>query len=414
MQGAARRRQLDVRGDDRYRTIGETRIMEMLLQMGWCYERSSDEAKTSSGAALEAWIRAGLGFRQSPNGERLFDPVEVDHFLRSSGVGRPESFYAQRCVRTQRQLVTEFAEKSSSRFAIALTRTFNLRGVPAGRSVRLRIPLPLAESCVENLEVTVDGTPDLRAVVQPGRVEAKVVAAGAREMRVGVKLRLTTASHAFGAKRHVAYRETADYLHAREMFIVVTERVRELAKSLAASAVKPVDAVRRYWEFLNAELMCGAIHYDQIDVAAPCDWVLDRGWFDCQLGASLLIALCRARGIPARLIGGYLLYGCNPAPHYWAEVWIAQYGWMPVDPIGWDLSSGGCDVQWRDRFFGALDARLTTQRMPAEFTGAPGVPVPSAWNMLVTGTAGGAQIDILAIDGSLVYSDCLCVRREDA
>jgi hypothetical protein len=54
------------------------------------------------------------------------------------------------------------------------------------------------------------------------------------------------------------------------------------------------------------ELACGPVHYDQVTPATPCDWVLESGWYDCQLGSAFLVALARARGIPARIVGGYV------------------------------------------------------------------------------------------------------------
>lgn len=54
--------------------------------------------------------------------------------------------------------------------------------------------------------------------------------------------------------------------------------------------------------------------------------------------ADLMIALCRANGIPARLSGGYLferdfLPGWDgDAWHVWADVYLKDYGWVPFEP----------------------------------------------------------------------------------
>ena len=58
----------------------------------------------------------------------------------------------------------------------------------------------------------------------------------------------------------------------------------------------------------------------------------------CQDYAHLLLALCRAIGIPGRYICGYVydakrgdVIGSH-ASHAWCEVWVPGYGWLGVDP----------------------------------------------------------------------------------
>jgi len=54
----------------------------------------------------------------------------------------------------------------------------------------------------------------------------------------------------------------------------------------------------------------------------------------CQDHAHLFIACARALGIPARYIAGYLSAGTggDQASHGWAEVFLADYGWIGFDP----------------------------------------------------------------------------------
>ena len=58
----------------------------------------------------------------------------------------------------------------------------------------------------------------------------------------------------------------------------------------------------------------------------------------CQDFAHLLLALCRAIGIPARYVCGYVydqkrgeVLGGH-ASHAWCEVWFPGYGWVGLDP----------------------------------------------------------------------------------
>jgi hypothetical protein len=42
-------------------------------------------------------------------------------------------------------------------------------------------------------------------------------------------------------------------------------------------------------------------------------------------------AMCRSLGIPARTTGGWQLFTGNFNGHFWAEFYLPNYGWVPVD-----------------------------------------------------------------------------------
>ena len=58
----------------------------------------------------------------------------------------------------------------------------------------------------------------------------------------------------------------------------------------------------------------------------------------CQDFAHVMIGMCRALGIPARYVSGYLYNGPTShlrgaqASHAWCEVWIPERGWFGLDP----------------------------------------------------------------------------------
>ena len=78
-------------------------------------------------------------------------------------------------------------------------------------------------------------------------------------------------------------------------------------------------------------------------------WVADHIGFDADISdvetalkavkgnslakARILCAVLRAKGIPARVVGGLYFFDGVFMPHYWVELWAGpQPGWKPVDP----------------------------------------------------------------------------------
>ena len=384
---------------DRYRTVAEPRVVEMVSLAGWAHELDDPGVAGQAREAVEGWVERGLPFRTSVSGDRLFDPAEVWALIKRLGRSGHDPYFRSRQIPTGRRLVGDLADSAApdGPFAIEIRRTFDLTDVPAGRVLRLRLPLPLEKAHGHRSVALLPDTTCGSATIHAHRIELRC-ATDQQTATLAARLDFPAPAEAAADEdRHI-------YLRPREGLVGISDRVRDLAFRLAGQGSSVAQAVRGFWIFLIESFACVPIHYDQVDPAAPCDWVLDTGVYDCQLAAALFIALCRARDIPARLVGGHVLYRRAPTNHFWAEYWCPD-GWTPVDFLGWDLSGGGDDPVWRDHFFGRLDARLITQRLPLDFTGTPGIPIPPAWHLLQTAAGRGVDIALTTLDGRPVYTD---------
>lgn len=71
------------------------------------------------------------------------------------------------------------------------------------------------------------------------------------------------------------------------------------------------------------------------DVISTASEVLQASVGVCQDHAHLFIACCRALGVPARYVGGYLFDGerddANTSGHGWAAAWVDDLGWVSFD-----------------------------------------------------------------------------------
>ncbi len=71
--------------------------------------------------------------------------------------------------------------------------------------------------------------------------------------------------------------------------------------------------------------------------------VLERGNGSCSEYAFVFISMCRAAGLPARYAGSIAIRGDDASLddvfHRWAEVYLPNYGWIPVDPSRGDKAT---------------------------------------------------------------------------
>ncbi len=402
--------------DSRHRRVPQDRIVDMLMLHGCAFDvdaRGRSGARSRCLEAVETWIVQGLGFAREANGQRLFDPVEVICFVKWSGAQGHDRFWKEHWIKTARAFVEELSDTCGpAQFNVELTRTFDLRHFDAGKAVRLRLPLPLKSAYHQEftLKPLMPGIGETVTQAE-GRLEVRLVVPDDRIVTIGADIELAATLPTHAANIPPLDAQDADlYLRAAEDLIRVTPRVRSLAAQLAENK-SPQAAANAFWNFMLEKLQVAAVRYDELTPETAVEALLDGGWCDCQLGAALFISLCRAHGLPARMLGGYFLYRVAPSKHYWAEVWIEDR-WLPFDCFGWDLSQAGRDINWRDRFAANCDYRMVTECFPRLFTGPMSVRFPPAWQMLEIATDRGSETVFSDVsDGSLIYRDTVAVSR---
>ena len=393
---------------DRYRTVDESRIIDAIILLGWAFHEPSDTLRTTARGALEDWIKGGLGVRTAPTGTRLFDPVEVVYHLKDAGRKGQDGFWASHYVTTSRRLVEDLRAHPPGRLDVTLRRRFCLRHVTPGRTLRLRMPLPLASRCREPDIRPLPTAPGDACTVVDGRLELHLRATDRAEAWLGAQVGFTPQAAIVDDGPF----DPALYLKPAEGLIRVTETVAALSHHLAGNQ-PPEGAIRAFWDFILDTFLAGPVHYDQIPADTPLDWVLASGCCDCHLASAFLVALCRARGIPARLVSGNFLYPRSPTMHYWAEIHTDADGWRSFDFMSWDLSRGGQDEDWRECFFGRVDARLVTQCLPRAMTGPVGIPIPPDWRVLQTTEGRAVKIDLIDLGGHSLHTDYVTVENKN-
>lgn len=144
------------------------------------------------------------------------------------------------------------------------------------------------------------------------------------------------------------------YLKDGAKYGIRSATIRQVAKSVAPRGASPLTITKRISEYLSENLT-----YERVGGWDAAEEVLQRGTGSCSEYAFCVIALCRARGVPARYVGSTTCRrktkcGFDRAKHRWAEAYVAGCGWVQVDPLQRDAL--------KENAFWVTNRRLTLGR----------------------------------------------------
>ena len=139
-----------------------------------------------------------------------------------------------------------------------------------------------------------------------------------------------------GRKTSLTPEETSRYLTSERYILVNHPEIEKASKKIKKPyyLIEPdptkqqLDMVKKIFKFVLRNMSYSGYNYN--DKGALEALRTHRG--DCSEYSDLFIALCRAKGLPARVAEGLTSeYHVTPK-HAWAEVFISGLGWIPFDP----------------------------------------------------------------------------------
>jgi len=121
------------------------------------------------------------------------------------------------------------------------------------------------------------------------------------------------------------------------MYDIYNPIVQNAANEAIGSETNLYYMVQRIHDYVIAHLT-----YEMDNRWDPASIILSHGKGSCSEYTCVFIAMCRAKGIPARFAGGSAVsnpsqYKVETAGHRWQEVYLPNHGWLPVDAT-WDDS----------------------------------------------------------------------------
>jgi len=143
------------------------------------------------------------------------------------------------------------------------------------------------------------------------------------------------------------------YTQDSSKLVIGDPLIQKAVKEAVGEERNPYWMARKITKYIQDKM-----HYELAGGWNVAPTVLARGSGSCSEYTFVMMAMCRAAGLCARYAGSVVVRGDDASRddvfHRWVEVYLPNYGWVPVDPSGGDVP----DPAGRAAFFGGLENRF--------------------------------------------------------
>jgi transglutaminase-like putative cysteine protease len=258
-------------------------------------------------------------------------------------------------------LATNETSVLPQRVRVTQSLTVKAGAVPATETVKAWIPFPRAIPGQQEDIRFVSSEPAAHQIgpesAQQRTVFLQQPAVAGKPTKFSITYEVTISAHyqSVDPEKVVAAKitpELAPYVSERPPHIVFTEQLRLFSKQIVGDEKNPWRIAQKLYAAVDAIPWAGAREYSTITNIS--DYALHAGHADCGQQTLLLMTLLRMNGIPARWQSGMIF---SPGKywdlHDWGWMYIAPYGWMPVDVTFGRLDS--TDPEVAGFYLGGLD-----------------------------------------------------------
>ncbi len=242
-------------------------------------------------------------------------------------------------------------------YSVSYVTTINNRGFNP-TDVRLYLPEPSEWEAQQDLEITmIEPEPTGREADPTNGNEILYWKLG-REPISGESLEFTLAFDftAYETKTYINPEEIQPYLEDSPEYLKYSQPEKyiesddpliiELASTIGDGEINPYILAGKFYDYIIEN-----VRYELLQQGLNgAKFVLENKVGECGDYSALFIALCRASGIPARSIVGYWAISGNNQTHVWAEFYLENIGWIPVD-----VTIGQSETSSREYYFGNMD-----------------------------------------------------------
>jgi transglutaminase-like putative cysteine protease len=255
------------------------------------------------------------------------------------------------------------------RFHVTMTVTTKPTAAPAGEIIRAWLPIPRHYPFQDDFELiaaapAVSRTDDKESPIRCVYLEQPAKNNAPTQFRI--EYEYTTHAVSFdlrpGEVRPCDPNDPAVKGFTGEgPHVVFTPEMCALSQKIVGDETNPCLKAKKCFDWIAENIKYSfALEYSTIRNIS--DYCRAKGYGDCGQEALLFITLCRFNGVPARWQSGWDTFPGNKDIHDWSEIYLAPYGWVPVDPyMGLFAMRYATTLtpeqrrQIRDFYFGGLD-----------------------------------------------------------
>jgi transglutaminase-like putative cysteine protease len=262
-------------------------------------------------------------------------------------------------------LATHRSSVTPNHVRVTETVTVNADAVPAGETIRAWLPfpreLPGQQEGVQLVQSEPSGAQVAPAstLQRTAYLEKKAQAGKPTVFAVSYELTIYAQYHDIDPSKVLRAKltpELTSYVAERAPHIVFTDDLRAFSRKVVGNETNPYRVAQKLFAAVDQIPWAGAREYSTISNLS--DYTLHAGHGDCGEQTMLLITLLRLNGIPARWQSGWIFSdGKYDNIHDWGQLYLAPYGWVPMDVTFGQLHPGAGDdpaLQWF--YLGGLDA----------------------------------------------------------
>jgi transglutaminase-like putative cysteine protease len=243
--------------------------------------------------------------------------------------------------------------------------TVDADAVPAGETVRAWIPYPQAVPGQQQEIRFVSSEPAQHQIAPASALQRTVyleksAQAGSKTtFSITYEVTLLAQYHPIDPDQVLPATITpalAPFVAERAPHIVFTDAMRALSRKIVGDEKNPYRIAQKLFAAVDRIPWAGALEYSTISNIS--DYALHAGHADCGQQTLLLMTLLRMNGIPTRWQSGMVFSdGDYSNIHDWGYLYLAPYGWVPMDVTTGLLHPAATDDKALAWFYlGGLDA----------------------------------------------------------
>jgi len=352
--------------------------LDFSLDRAQALARLRTQVPHASEAEFDAWDAAGLIEHLDIDGQRRYFNRAVSNLFRLDPQAaarrvspRPFSEGPYERLHPHHREIVDASHAGGGGTSVAprrvrITQSLTVKpdAVPAGETIRAWLPYPRAIAGQQEDIALIGSTPAGAQLAPPSALQRTAylqgVAQAGQPTRFDITYELTIHARRFDidADRVVPATitpELAPFVEPRAPHVVFTPALRRFSERVVGDERNPYRIAQKLFAAVDAIPWAGAREYSTISNIS--DHALHAGHADCGQQTLLLIALLRLNGIPARWQSGWVFSDEEVGydnMHDWGWLYLAPYGWVPMDVTTGQLDSDDPALRWF--YLGGLDA----------------------------------------------------------